>query len=47
MKIYLKKANLKDAEKEYALVQKIPLEENGFENQQHESDDRYFIRIKL
>ena len=30
--IYLKKANLEDAKKEYGLVQKIPAKENGFEN---------------
>lgn len=30
--IYLKKANLKDAKKEYELTQKIPTEENGYKN---------------
>ncbi len=30
--IYLKKANLEDAEKEYELAQKIPAEENGYKN---------------
>lgn len=30
--IYLKKANLKDVQKEYDLLQKIPAEENGLEN---------------
>ena len=30
--IYLKKANLKDAKKEYELAQKIPAQENGYEN---------------
>ena len=30
--IYLKKANLEDAEKEYELTQKIPAKENGYEN---------------
>lgn len=30
--IYLKKANLEDAAKEYELVQKIPALENGYEN---------------
>lgn len=31
--IYLKKANLEDAKKEYELTQKIPTEENGYRNQ--------------
>lgn len=31
--IYLKKANLEDAEKEYELTQKILRKENGYENQ--------------
>lgn len=31
--VYLKKANLDDAKKEWGLAQKIPREENGFENQ--------------
>lgn len=30
--LYLKKINLEDAEKEYALTQKIPKSENGYEN---------------
>ena len=30
--IYLKKANLEDAKKEYELAQKIPAQENGYEN---------------
>ncbi len=31
--IYLKKANLEDAAKEYELTQKIPALENGYENE--------------
>ena len=33
--IELRKANLKDAKKEYDLLQKIPAEENGLNNNAH------------
>ena len=42
--IYLKKANLEDSKKEYELAQKIPAQENGYENKAHGVSFEVFVK---
>lgn len=45
--IYLKKANYEDAEKEWGLMQKIPENENGFENNYRNASFDEFVEQVL